>query len=180
MFAPVQVDDAARVIVVVRDHNLTRGLKNGVRVVAVLALEQAGQCASRIEFYMAQVLCGIHVEKELPPLCILFGPPWKLLVFGKHNAELPLSALLPAAQNVSALSEDSRVRAETILAVGNRQWIGLARIDRIEWRLRLEPFHPTSRVQPLHVRLTVRQALSRLSKSGGRKQHNRDQERCTI
>src|SRR5262249_36591556 len=61
VFASVQIDDTARVIVIVQDHNLPRSLKDRVRIVSVFSLKRSGQSAARVEFDMPQVFWWIHV-----------------------------------------------------------------------------------------------------------------------
>src|SRR6266481_9367313 len=65
MLAPVEMDDAACVIVVVQEHHGAWPLQESVWVGVIFTLEQTGQRAAGVELDVAQILRRIHIQKEL-------------------------------------------------------------------------------------------------------------------
>ena len=104
---------------------------------------------------MTEISRRIHFQQELPPLRLFFGTPWKFSVLRKNNTEPPLRPLLTTAQNVSTLSEDSRIWSESVFPIRNRKRILFARVNGIERRLCFERLNTGACVRPLHVGLPV-------------------------
>jgi hypothetical protein len=110
---------------------------------------------------VAQIGGGIHVEKKFAALRVLSRLPGKFLVGRIDDARPPLLPRLTGAQNLAALPKNSRIRAESIAAIGNRQRILRARVDGVLRRARLQSDHTVAGIHSLKIGLPVGRARRR-------------------